>query len=542
MRSPRKPAARIAAAALLTSLTHATLAQSPEAVERARGVSSAIEQQLSSAPGREMYIMTDKPLYHPGEAVWFRAWEVSVKSLAATPGDHGVTFQLIDPRGAKVAEKRVQSRGGMSTNDFILAPSLPGGQYTLRAQSELGITETRDITVSTYEVPRLKKTAEFTRKSYAPGDGVTALINIEKATGEPLTGARVTAAVAVDGNELARFVVAIDARGSGVVRFQLPPHIRKGDGLLTVTADAGGISETLQKRIPIVLDQVTVQLFPEGGDLITGLPSRVYLMAQDNLGQPAEVEGKVIDDQGTVIAPFKSFHAGMARFPLTPQPGRTYSVKLSRPGTSAHALPAARPAGCALRAEDDFTSKNNDVRVSVACTQPTKLVLAATLREKLLASVPVETSTTDPVSASLTIPAGSIGAVRVTLFDADKNPLAERLVYRGLGQGLRVAVTSDQKEYTPRDKVTLTVKTTDASGAPVSADVALSVVDDSVLRFADSKAPNMLADLYLQPEMPGQKIFEPNFYFSGDPKAPEALDLLLGTQGWRRFAWKWVQR
>ena len=24
------------------------------------------------------------------------------------------------------------------------------------------------------------------------------------------------------------------------------------------------------------------------------------------------------------------------------------------------------------------------------------------------------------------------------------------------------------------------------------------------------------------------------------PKAPEAMDLLLGTRGWRRFTWKWV--
>jgi hypothetical protein len=42
--------------------------------------------------------------------------------------------------------------------------------------------------------------------------------------------------------------------------------------------------------------------------------------------------------------------------------------------------------------------------------------------------------------------------------------------------------------------------------------------------------------------MPGQTIHEPNFYFSGDKKAPEAMDLLVATQGYRRFSWAWVPR
>jgi hypothetical protein len=133
-----------------------------------------------------------------------------------------------------------------------------------------------------------------------------------------------------------------------------------------------------------------------------------------------------------------------------------------------------------------------------------------------------------------------VGAVRVTLFDLAHRPIAERLVYRGLGAELRVSVKADKPSYAPRDKVRITVETRDAKGRGVPADVALAVVDDTVLRFADDKSGNILAQTYLLPEMPGQQIDEPNFYFSRDPKAPEAMDLLLGTQGWRRFAWKWV--
>ena len=102
-----------------------------------------------------------------------------------TPGDHAVTFQLFDPRGAKVVEKRVLSRGGMATNDFALGAGIPGGAYVLRATSELGATLDRAVVVSSYEAPRIKKTLDFLRKSYGPGEEVSAHLVLEKPTGEP---------------------------------------------------------------------------------------------------------------------------------------------------------------------------------------------------------------------------------------------------------------------------------------------------------------------------------------------------------------------
>lgn len=537
-----KRTALLLAATFLSTLTHSLHAQSPEADERQRAVGGAIEKQLSSTKGRAFHISTDKPLYHPGETIWFRAWELTVRDLSATTGEHGITAQLIDPRGAKVAEKRILSKGGVATNDFLIASSLPGGSYTIRMMSELGGQHDHPIQISSYEVPRLKKAIEFTRASYAPGDTVTALVHVEKATGEPLTGARVTANIMVGDTSIGTLAVPIDVKGDGMVRFQVPPGMKQSNLTMTLNADAGGIVETLQKRVPVVLQQVAVSVFPEGGDLVADLPSRVYLMARDEQGKPAEVAGQVLDDKGTVVTSFKSFHDGMARFPLTPKAGRTYSVRITKPGTSTVPVPAARASGCVLQSEDDFDSKRSNLKLTTTCSGATKLVIAATLREKLLASAPFNASAGAPSTIELPIPSDAVGAVRVTLFDENKNPMAERLVYRGHGRELRVKVSADKKEYAPREKVTLTVRTSTPEGKPVAADVALAVVDDAVLRFADSKAPHLLSDLYLLHEMPGQQIHEPNFYFSDDKKAPEALDLLVGTQGYRRFTWAWVPR
>src|SRR6185312_5394532 len=103
------------------------------------------------------------------------------------------------------------------------------------------------------------------------------------------------AVVSVDGAEVARFPVFTDDKGKAYVRFTLPRAIARGDALITLSVDAGGISETLQRRIPVVLDEVSVTAFPEGGDLVTGLPSRLYLAARDPQGKPVEIEGELVD-------------------------------------------------------------------------------------------------------------------------------------------------------------------------------------------------------------------------------------------------------
>ncbi len=525
-----------------------TLAAAKSEVLHAEDASSALaraaEQRMGSLAGKTTYVMTDKPLYHPGEAVWFRLWELQTRTLKGGEGQHGITAKLLDARGGQVAEKRLLVQGGMATNDFELNENLAGGTYTLRFTSDAGGTFEKTIVVSTYELPRVKKGIEFTRKSYGPGDEVTVILDIKGATGESMMGAKVTAVITVDGAQIARFFVPIDNKGKGVVAFQLPPHITKGDGLLTLQVDAGGVTEATQRRIPIVLNEVSIAAYPEGGDLVTGLPSRVYLQGNDVTGKPAEIEGDLVDDKGRVMAHYKSLHAGKARLSFTPEAGRSYSLKVQKPAgiTQVFNLPVAQPSGCVLASKDDYKSGDRILTMHVRCTGERKVTATASLREVMLATA--EVTVKPGVSSDLALPLANDtrGAVRVTLFDTGTwAPLAERLVYRGLGKEVKVAVTADKPSYAPRDKVTLTVQTTDDKGHPTPADLALAVVDDTVLSYADDKSGRILAGIYLEHEMPGQKVFEPNFYFSSDAKAPEAMDLLLGTQGYRRFDWQLVK-
>lgn len=509
------------------------------------GPSTALDKAISTFYGGQhgvrTYIQTDKPLYQPGETVWFRADMRTAKTLVGGP-PVGVQFQLISPRGAIIGTKRVLAQSGIARNDFALDANIDGGEYTL--ELSYGTTkDTKKFIVNTYEAPRLMKTLEMLRKAYGEGDQVSAAVEIKRTSGEAFAEKKVTAVVTIDDAEVSRLPVTTDKEGKATVSFKLPTKMARGDGLLTILAEDGGVTESIQKRIPIVMTTLQLGVFPEGGALVQGVPGRVYFMAKTTIGKPADIVGKVVDDRGSVVRTFSSLHDGMGSFELRPAADRTYHVEITKPVniTTKVEVPAARPEGCVLRSMPQ--KPDASLRISAICSTNQKLQIEATLRETRLAGGSFEAEAGKATLLVLPIARSSQGAVRVTLFSDKDVPLAERLVYHGAGANLKVTLTADKKSYAPRDPVKLKLHAEDAKGNPVKANVALAVVDETVLSFADDKSAKILARMYLEPELgatAADPIEEPNFYFSAKPDAAAAMDALLATRGYRTFEWRQV--
>jgi hypothetical protein len=521
----------------------ASLAPTPLAA--ATKLDKAISTYLAGRGTQRTYLQTDKPLYQPGETVWFRADLRATRTLVGGP-PVGVTVQLLSPRGAIVASKQVLVQNGVARNDFMLGPDIEGGEYTLQLVSPSGATDGKKIVVNTYEAPRLMKTLEFLRKAYGEGDQVSAAIEIKRTAGEPFADRAATAVVTIDDAEVSRLALQTDKDGKALARFPLPASIARGDGLLTVLVEDGGVTESIQKRIPIVMKTLQLSVFPEGGDLVEGVAGRVYFMAKTPIGKPADVEGRVVDDRGQLVAEFASIHDGMGKFELQPAADRRYHLEITRPANivTRISVPAARPDGCVLRGAEDRARRGHDtLRVVAICKTKRRLLIEATLRENQLAGGAFGVEAGKPALVELPIARTAQGAVRVTLFSDQQVPLAERLVYHGRGANLKVTLTPDRKAYGPRDRVKLHVHTADAQGRPVQASVGLAIVDDTVLSFADDKTARILAHVYLEPELgatAADPIEEPNFYFSDKPEAAAAMDALLATRGYRRFEWRQV--
>lgn len=506
-------------------------------------LAKAIETQLGPGPGYTLrtYIQTDKPLYQPGQTIWFRADLRNTRGLTAA-STQGATFQLISPRGSIVATKRVLAHNGIARNDFELAPEIEGGEYTIKLQTDNGAVDDKKIIINTYEAPRLMKTLELLRKAYGEGDAVSAAFELKRTSGEAMADHPATAVVTVDDAEIARVGVKTDRAGKTTINFKLPSKIARGDGLLTVLVEDGGVTESIQKRIPITLTRLDVGVFPEGGDLIENVPGRVYVSAKTLLGKPADISGRVVDDLGHVVSQFSTIHDGFGRVELQPAAGRRYRLEVTKPTTIVTKIdiPAAKPDGCVLRSLDDRDRDKDTLRVAAICKTPRKLAISATLRERYLAGGTFDAAAGQLAVVELPIARTEQGAVRVTLFTDSFQPLAERLIYHGRGADLKVTITPERKSYAPRDTVRLKVKATDAAGRPVKANIGVAVVDDTVLSYADDKSARLLAHLYLEPELGAAAvpIEEPNYYFSDKPDAVAAMDALLATRGYRRFEWR----
>lgn len=505
-----------------------------------------IGSYFERVPGGRIHVQVDKPLYRPGETIWVKTWDLGSKDLGARPNNNAITYELVSPKGATVLQKAVQEERGTASNDFEIPEGVQGGEYLIRATAFDGVRAERPVVISTYEAPRLKKKLEFVKKAYGAGDEVAATLKLERATGEALGQHPLNAVIWLDGETLAPAKATTNDTGGAVIRFKLPEKIERGDGLLTVMIEDGGITESIARRIPIIVKKLDFAFFPEGGPLLSGLPSRIYFEAKNPIGKPADVEGQIVDDHGNVAANFSTYHAGLGRLEFTPNTGRRYFAKITRPAgvTEQYALPVAQESGCTVRSYDDLDGALPELRVSVRCTESKKVVVVGMVRERLLDEAYVEVAANTPaviyLKASDDALARAQGIARVTVFDEQKNPLAERLIFRNRRNRLNVELTPDKSEYSPREQVALAVKTTDQSGQPVPAELALSVVDDTVLSFADDKTGHLLTRLYLESEIP-EKIEEPNFFFDlTKEKSALAMDLLMGTKGYRRFEWQQV--
>ena len=134
-------------------------------------------------------------------------------------------------------------------------------------------------------------------------------------------------------------------------------------------------------------------------------------------------------------------------------------------------------------------------------------------------------------------PGAADGVLRVTVWNAEGKPLAERLIFRQPIHSVQVQLSADARQYIPGSHARITVKTCDETGQPIRAVVGITATDDSVLEMIDKReqTPRLPAMVLLEGEV--KELADAQVYLDpANEKARTAVDLLLGTQGWRRFA------
>ena len=482
-------------------------------------------------------ISTDKPIYRGGERVYVRG--VVLNAFRHTPVQEWTQahVEIRGPRGDVVTSGASQAQDGTWSFAWDVPPGQPGGEYTIKASYPQNVQAPaeRKFDVRAFRAPRLKTQITFLRDGYGPGDTVTATVEVTRAEGGIPSGAQVTATARVDEVEVARVPSTVDSRGLCTVTFKLPQQIERGEGALAFAIQDGGVVETASKTIPILLQTVDLAFYPEGGDLVAGLTSRIYFEARTPAHKPADITGEVLDERTEAhVASFRSEHEGRGRFELRPARGARYVVRLTQPAGISRTFPLPDPKreGAVLRALEEVVAPGQSARFAVRAPQGQKLKLVLSHREVELASAQLS----GPEATVSMNPGDAEGVLTATLYGGSGEPLAERLILRRPRHPLQIQLTADHERSAPGSEVKLTARAT-VNGKPVSAVIGLTVADDAVLQLIEKReqAPALPAMALLEPEV--QELQDAHVYLDAqNPKAALQTDLLLGTQGWRRFA------
>jgi hypothetical protein len=308
---------------------------------------------------------------------------------------------------------------------------------------------------------------------------------------------------------------------------------------------------------PDVAKKLAVEFFPEGGDLIAGVPNRVYFQARTNLDKPAVLKGRIVDDAGKEITSVATFedsahpetNQGSGVFEFTPQPGKTYELKIGRTmdREGRHALPAVMADGIVLSIAKGVMTEKEPIRVTIRSVGADRsLLIGAYCRGRLMGHQSVDVKKGEVKEVQLGPENGVGGVYRVTVFERVRDaaqgerlaPRAERLIYRAPATQLHLAIQPDKASYSPGESVRVGIRATNEKNESQPTIALVAVVDQELLRAANEKTyRSMPAHFLLTTEVRRPEDLEnADFLLSDNPQANKALDLLLGTQGWRRFA------
>ncbi|MFT5833452.1 MAG: TonB family protein, partial [Cognaticolwellia sp.] len=498
-----------------------------------------IRNVQENRPEDKVYLHSDKPMYKPGETVWFSAYVRDAETMEKSTKSGIVKVQLINPKGGIDTEISIVAKNGVAVGDFDISEYAVGGIYKIKTFTNWQKNDPnpaffeKEITVQKVVLPRLKMKVDFLKKAYGKGDEVALDLSIQTNENQPFSNTDFNVKIALGGNEFLKTKGKTNDKGTALITFKLPNDLATNDGLVNIIMDYQGQAESISRSIPIVLNNILLQLLPEGGDLVNDLKGRVAFRAANEFGKPADISGVVMNSKGEEITTFESYHQGMGAFELTPKADEKYTVKITKPAgvEKTFDVPNALESGATAtvsKVTEDYIYL--DIKSS---DETKKMFLICQIRGKKYFAMDFEGT------HKFTIPTDEmpVGVAQITIFDENSQPIVERLTFVNKYKQLNINIQTNKEKYLPREKVKMTINVTDENGKPTAADLSLSVADDQLLAFADDKSSNILSWLLVESELT-EKVEEPNFYFdSKEEKADKALDYLLMTAGWRRYSW-----
>lgn len=212
-------------------------------------------------------------------------------------------------------------------------------------------------------------------------------------------------------------------------------------------------------------ENINCQIHPEGGNLVEGIRNTIGCRFTDIDGKGIPVVAHVLDMNNNIIASFQTYKNGFASFKFIPKSGNTYNIEaISGNSQQVTKLPEPVKTGLTLSV-DSLTPEL--LRINIATAERNIFPLRLNARHGgfvyPLTEVLIDSAGIYDVSPQR-MPKGLIN---LELSQSDGNVIASRLIYIKPLEKFEIVLKTDKDNYGNRDKVVVSVNTTDKKGIPM---------------------------------------------------------------------------
>ncbi|MEJ7692458.1 TonB-dependent receptor plug domain-containing protein [Daejeonella sp.] len=515
--------------------------------EPLKKILSQIEKYREDYPQEKVHLHMDKPYYAIGDNIWFKAYVVNAEMNGLSALSKILYVDLINDKDSVKQSLKLPLTVGLAWGDFTLSDSLKEGNYRIRAYTtwmrnfgeEYFFDKT--FTVGNSIANTVLTNVNYTFTKTGNSEKVLAEVQYTDMDGNPLANKEVNYSVNLDFRNIAKGKGITDSKGNITITFvnNQPFILKSGKILTSIRLDE---KTAVSKSFPVksTSNQATVQFFPESGELVTGIRSRVGFKAVGSDGLGMKVSGYITDKGNNKLAQFESEHAGMGHFRLHPLLNEEYKahVKFEDGSEKTYPLPRALPRGYVLNVgNNDLENLSVTITTSEDVQSDAKFTLVAQTNGYVHF---VGKNKLNGQSFTAKIPKNRFptGILQLTVFSPANQPVAERLVFINHSDFLNINLTTSKTDFDKREKIKLMLDVKDAKAKGTIGSFSIAVIDETKVPFKESAETTIISNLLLSSDLKGF-IEEPNYYFTDINEAKvRQLDILLLTQGWRRFEWK----
>ena len=448
-------------------------------------------------PQEKVYVHMDNTCYYLGDTIWYAVYTRRTDSDLPSRISRVLYVELFNQDGYLVERQILEMKNGKGWGNFALPDTLYAGYYELRAYTRWQLNWGQYEHEHTYSQEERFYTMAMAKEYYRDYD-------------------------------------KLYSRVFPVYDKPEEPGIYSHDMTLRP------LQRYFKDDVPRPKFHIT--LYPEGGTLVAEAPCRMAFEVSNEQGETAMGRCVLLDSKKQQVAEAPIINRGRGILQFTPKAQEKYqavfySDSLNRKGDSIQVKAKVRDIpdeGIALMVNLRDESLDMEINTRGELTQRR---LGYTIMHE---GVVEEFGQLEGRHSTISLARNILhpGVNQVTVFDAQGRIYADRLFFVSSPNLTRptIAVMGAKDQYEPYERIELKVQALEPDKAAESA-VSFSVRDAT---FSDQLYDNatIQVEMLLSSEIKGF-VPNPGWYFERDDEEHRlALDLLMLTQGWRRFDWR----